>query len=59
MAPETGSYQLDFLLKDPVTHLSDQDLALMHNLARTHTGMRDLLLKCYTYYILNTNEKEF
>lgn len=51
--------QLTFLIKDPVTHLSIRDLDQMNQLARTDIGMRDLLLKCYSYYILKTNEKKF
>jgi hypothetical protein len=53
-----GGSSSSFWLKDPVTHLSNRDLDQMHHLARTDTGMRDMLLKCYTYYILKTDEKK-
>lgn len=57
MAVVAGS-QLNILLKDPITHLSNWDLQQMNQLARTDTGMRDLLLKCYTYYIIQHAEKK-
>lgn len=46
------------LVKDPITHLSNSDLNQMNHLARTDTVMRDMLLKCYIYYVLS-DEKKF
>lgn len=58
MAVVGGNYRENGLHKDPVTHLSLWDLQQMNQLARTDTGMRDLLLKCYTYYTLRHDEKK-